>query len=267
MSLDFKKIGQQAANVEDMTKDNKTAKPLPRAGVALLRFRDYIEYGREAGKGNNKPALKVSIVFELHHPDHLIKYQDKDGNDKTRVDTIKVQLPKGSTSASNFRKLFATMNTASGGGNTHMIQMLGNGFLAEVTHNTVGEGAEAKTYANLSSNSGAWSLKAPTQIDALSNTSTPIVINELTESPKVFLWDNAELDDQTIVDMWESIYIEGMYESYDDKPAESRNIHQERIRKNLEWEGSREQGILDADCDIVLEDHEIEEGAGEVLDY
>ena len=251
--MDFSKLGTAAAQSEDMTQNKSFERELPRAGVALLRLRDYIETGRhESNNPQYKPALKAMLVFELNHPDHLIEI---DG--KKVPSTITIRMNKGATSKSGFKKLFNVMNAAHGGEYQHFVQMIGLPFLGEIYHNTTGEGDKKKTYANLDLE-GAWSLKAPIQVDALTNKQTPIPVTELDGTPKVFLWENPSISDEDIVSMWESIFIEGEREVEDAKTKEkkmvSKNWIQELIMQNVEWEGSTTQALTQEH--ITLEDHE-----------
>jgi hypothetical protein len=239
--MDFSKLGQAAAETEDMTVEQKFERELPRAGVALLRFVSYIELGRqEPRKGSGyKPALKVLLEFELNHPDHMVEI---DGNKVPQ--RISIRLNKGKTSKSGFRKLFNLMNKACGGTYTHFVQMLGKPFLGEIFHNSSEDGK--KTYANLDDN-GAYSLKAPVQIDALTNKQTPIPVAEVHGDLKAFLWENPSIEDEQIIEMWNSIYIEGTREVVDEatkeKTEKSKNWIQETIMANLDWEGSTTQAL------------------------
>jgi len=256
--MDYSKLGTAASQSEDMTQNKTFERELPRAGVALLRLRDYIETGRHESKNPQyKPALKAMLVFELNHPDHMI---DIDGKKVPAIITIRMN--KGATSASGFKKLFNVMNLAHGGQFHHFVQMIGLPFLGEIYHNTSGEGAKKKTYANLDL-AGAWSLKAPVQIDALTNNQTPIPVAELDGTPKVFLWENGSLEDDDVISMWESIFIDGEREVEDPKTKEkkmvSKNWIQELIMKNIEWEGSTTQALTQEH--ITLEEHE-EDGEG-----
>lgn len=248
--MDYSKLGTAAAESEDMTKNKSFERELPRAGVALLRLKDYIETGRhESNVAGYKPALKTMLTFELHHPDHMIEI---DG--KKVPSNITIRLNKGATSKSGFKKLFNVMNAAHGGKYSHFVQMIGLPFLGEVFHNKSKD--EKTTYANLDLD-GAWSLKAPVQVDALTNTKTVIPVAELDGTPKVFLWENPSLTDEQVLSMWECIYIEGEREVEDKvtktKKMVSKNWIQEAIMENVEWEGSVTQALTQEH--IVLEEH------------
>jgi len=151
--MDFSKLGSAAAESEDLTVNASFVRELPREGVALLRLREYIELGRHEPKNpTHKPALKVMLVFELSHPDHLIEI---DGKKVPQSFTVRVN--KGVTSKSGYRKLFNVMNRACGNKYNHFVQMINQPFLGEIFHNESGEGENKKKYANLD-NEGAWSL-------------------------------------------------------------------------------------------------------------
>jgi hypothetical protein len=256
--MDYSKLGTAAAESDDLTQAKSYERELPRAGVALLRLKDYIETGRhESNNPAYKPSLKSMLTFELCHPDHMVEF---DGVKEPALITLR--LNKGTTAKSGYRKLFSVMNLASGGEYQHFIQMIGKPFLGEVFHNAVGEGDNKKTYANLD-REGAWSLKAPMQVDALTNVSTPIPVPEMSGEPRVFLWDNASLDDSDVEDMWATIYIEGEREHVDkatgEKSMVSKNWIQEIIMKNIEWEGSREQALTQEHISLDGDEAEPEE--------
>ncbi len=250
--MDFSKLGTAAAESDDLTQNKVFDRPLPREGVALLRLRDYVELGRhESNVATYKPALKVLLTFELNHPDHMVEF---DGKQEPSIITIR--LNKGGTAKSGYKKLFNVMNKACGGQCHHFVQMIGKAFLGEIYHNTNGEGDKKKTYANLDLD-GAWSLKAPVQVDTLTNTKTAIPVTELHGIAKAFLWENPSIEDADVVAMWDSIFIEGEREVEDaktkTKKTVSKNWIQETIMKNIEWEGSTTQALTQEH--ITLEEH------------
>lgn len=246
--MDFSKLGQAAVEAgDDLTVDKKFKRELPRAGVALLRLRSYIETGRHQGANPaHKPGLKAQLIFELNHPDHLVEFDGKKEPQK-----FTVRLNKGITGASGYRKLFQLMNIACGGNKKHFVEMIGEAFLGEIYHKESDD--KKNTYANLDLN-GAYSLKAPVQVDAISNVSTPIQVAELHGTPTAFLWEpeapTAEkggISDEQIVEMWDSVFIEGTREVTDKVTKAvstvSKNWIQEAIQSNIEWEGSRTQSL------------------------
>ena len=245
--MDFSKLGQAAAESSDLTKESSFTREIPRAGVALLRLRDYIELGRHESKNSQyKPAAKCMLVFELNHPDHMVEI-----NGEKRPGQITIRTNIGKTSKSGYKKLFNVMNDACGGTKQHFVQMIGEAFLGEIFHNKSADGKT--TYANLDKD-GAWSLKKPVQVDALAATETPIPVPELDGTPKAFLWEpgDAFTDDQ-IKEMWDSIYIDGTRTN--DKGEEvSKNWIQETIMENLEWEGSVTQALTQEHISLDDED-------------
>jgi hypothetical protein len=254
--MDYSQLGQAAAESDDLTQEGAGfERELPRAGVAFVRLREYIETGKHDPKAGStfKPAYKTILVFELSHPDHLIEI---DG--KKVPQSIFIRLNKGSTNASGYRKLFNVMNQACGGGMNHFVQMIGKPFLGEIFHNPDKNDAK-KIYANLD-NQGAWSLRAPVQIDVLNNTSTPIPIPELDGKTRAFLWENESVPDASVMAMWEEIYIDGTREVKDKDGQmieKSKNWIQELIMANNEWEGSKTQGLTQEH--VTLDDIALEE--------
>ena len=239
--MDISALANSAVESDDLTKSQSFVRELPRAGVALFRLRDYIETGRhESPNPAYKPALKVMMVFELLHPDHLTEI----GGEKVPM-TVTVRVNKGTTAKSGYKKLFNVMNDAAGGGKQHFVQMIGQPFLGELFHNVVGAGDKAKTYVNIDKD-GAWSLKAPVQVDAINNTSTTIPVPELHGTPRVFLWENKSLTEAQVTEMWDTLFIDGTRQDKDGVEV-SKNWIQEVIKGNLEWVGSITQGVVEAD--------------------
>lgn len=239
--LDISKLGQAAAEAEDLSQDKKFERELPKKGVAFLRLTGYVETGRHESKNPaHKPSIRCLFFFELSHPKHLIEI---DG--KKVPQTLIVRANKGATAKSGYKKMFKMMDSACGGGHTHFVQMIGKPMLGEVFHNTSEDGKT--TYVNLD-NEGAWSFKRPVQVDAINDTEDPVPIPEMQSTPMVFLWENEGVSDDQIQQMWDSIYIDGVREVEDKETKEKREVSknwiQETIMNNIEWEGSRTQGIV-----------------------
>lgn len=242
--MDFSKLGQAAAATEDMTQNATFERELPKEGIALLRLLSYVETGRHQPKNPaHKPSLNAILTFELSHPKHLIEI---DG--KKVPQTMQVRIKKGKTSKSGSRKLFAKMNAAYDNQLQHFVQFVGKEFLGEVYHNTVGEGDNKATYANLDKD-GDWSLKKAETVDAMTEVATPVPVAELHGTPTAFLWEVEDISDEDYQQMWDSIFIEGTREVEDAKTKEkkevSKNYIQELIKKNIEWEGSRAQSLFE----------------------
>jgi hypothetical protein len=259
--MDFSKLGQAAAESDDLTRDSVGfTREVPRAGPAFVRLREYIETGKhEPTNPTYKVALKCILIFELSHPDHLIEI---DG--KKVPQSLFVRLNKGSTNKSGYKKLFNVMNQACGGGMTHYVQMIGKSFLGEIYHNP-DKADPKKMYANLDLN-GAWSLKAPVQVDVINNTTTKIHMPELDGAPRAFLWENDSISDEDLVTMWESCFIEGTREvaGADGQQIEkSKNWIQELIMANVQWEGSRTQTLTQEhiELDDMAFDEPMQQGA------
>jgi hypothetical protein len=252
--MDFSKLGQAAAETDNQSEEKQTARAIPRAGVALLRLREYLELGRHAPKNpQHKPSNKVMLVFELLHPDHIQKFDDGE-----RPMTLTVRVNKTGSMKGKFLPLFKAMNYD--GKAQHMVQMLGKPFLGTLHHNKDGD----NTYVNLDDEQGKWCIGAPIQTDALLNTKTDIPVPELHGDMKAFLWENTGVTDDQIKEMWDSIYIEGEREVKDAAGKvtgmKSKNWIQETIMQNLEWEGSVTQALTQEHIDLDELDKEQEEG-------
>lgn len=231
--MDYSALGQAAATSEDLTVERKTTREAPREGVALLRLVDYIETGRhEAKNPQHKPSLKVMLTFELSHPDHMIEVDGKKVPQKITIRVNKTYSDKG-----KYMPLFKAMNRALGGTYSHFVQMIGKPLLGQIYHNEW----EGKKYANLDID-GAWSFAEPVMKDPIAGTSTPVPVPEMHGTPKVFLWEADGLSDEQIVEMWESVYIEGTRINDAGKEI-SKNWIQETIMDNIEWEGSTVQAL------------------------
>ena len=243
--MDYSKIGQAAAESEDLTVERKTTRELPRAGVALLRLVDYVETGRhEAKNPTHKPSLRVLLSFELSHPEHMIEIDGKKVPQKITVRVNKTYSDKG-----KYMPLFKAMNRALGGGLNHFVQMIDKPMLAQIYHNEY----EGKKYANLDID-GSWSFAEPLMKDPIAGTSTPVPVPEMYGKPKVFLWEADGMTDTQVVEMWESIFIEGT--RTDDAGKEvSKNWIQETVMANIEWEGSTVQALTQEHISLDDEDN------------
>jgi len=217
-----------AASTEDMNETTSGFVKTPaRHGVALFRLRDYIELGTHQPKNASwKPAVECMLTFELLHPDHLIVPQDK--TKEPFPETLTVRLWKSTGKGSRFVKLFNAMNYAKD--KTHFVQMVGQSFLGFIHHNVVGK----DTYVNLNDESGAWTIGAPSQTDAISNVTTQIPVPELHGTMRMFIWENAGWTDEMIKMGWDTLYIDGV----NAESGKSKNWIQETIMNALDWENS-----------------------------
>lgn len=244
-ALDLTKLGALAAAAEDLTVNKVYERELPKAGVAFFVLRDYIELGRHASSNpQHKPSHKAVLVFELNHPKHMIELE----GGKKEPQTFMIRVGKGSTAKSGYRKLFMAMNAAYDNQFNHFIQMIGKPFLGEIFHNEAGEGDKKQTFANADLN-GAWSFKAPFQVDAITEAKVALAIDPMKGNPKVFLWEPQGIEDDQIKAMWDSIFIEGTRDVEDKATKEikqvSKNWIQEEVKKNLEWDGSTTQALVE----------------------
>jgi len=237
--MNFNEIG---SNADNLTVEKKFERELPRAGVALVRYVGYIETGKHLPKNPTyKAALKCIHIFELNHPDHLIEL---DGGEKV-PQRIFVHQNIGRTGKSQYMKMFKVMNLACDNKNTHFVQMLGEGFLAEIFHN---ESEKKEVYANLHMD-GAWSFKKPVMVDVMTKAVTPIPIPEAVDKLKGFIWENSGVKDEDIKVMWDLLFIEGTKDNGEDK-----NWIQLYIMDNIEWEGSRTQSLTQEFVDLNEEE-------------
>ena len=161
MTTNILNIANAAAAVVDQTAESKGnfERELPRAGVALMRLRSYVETGVFAPKNpTHKPQRRAILDFELLHPDHIISGEKQDGTKYSFPGRLSVRVNiAGPTS--RFGKLLAKMNYD--GTATHMSQLIGKPFLGTLFHSTCGK------YVNLDDANGEYQIGAPQQIDAL----------------------------------------------------------------------------------------------------
>lgn len=249
--MDFSKIGQAAAEAVNLTVDKKFEKVLPRAGVTLLRLREYVETGRHQPKNAaHKPALKCHLIFELCHKDHMTEF---DG--VMKHGEIKVRLNIGITAKAGYRKLFKVMNAACGNKFQHFAQMLGQPFLATMYH-SVPTNVGDTVYANLDLD-GAWSMVAPTFEDPITGVVQAVPVPEMQGKARAFLWECDGVTDDDIRNMWAALYNADTYEK--DGVVMSKNWDQEELMKNLEWDKSRTRSLVTEE--VVLDDHIVDEAA------
>ena len=101
MSINLNDIANAAGTAEDQSVDSSGfVRELPRAGAALFRLRDYIEFGIFDNRNPAyKPGLNCMLTFELVHPDHMITPND------TKIapfpDTISIFVKAATSSGSS----------------------------------------------------------------------------------------------------------------------------------------------------------------------
>lgn len=207
-----------------------------REGVALFRLRSYIETGRHTvakGQGKGKVQKWADFVFELVHPDHLIGPDDKKFPDTIELRNINVSMNK----KAKYFKLFNAMNYS--GKYQRFGDMLGDGFLGSVVHNVVGD----KTYVNMESE-GRFLIGAPVynaNVDPLAQPDMrEVAVPEMHGDAQLFTWEQPGTSPDFLQQMWDSIKISG--EKNDGTPR--KNWIQEKIRSNMDWEGSYTQSVV-----------------------
>ena len=212
----------------------------PAAGLCRLRFVGYVELGQHHNEKYGKTQEKVELVFELSGKNHAPK--EIDG--KLYPIRIAVRENLSLNEKAWFYKIFKAMNY--NGEATHIAQLLGQDFLGTVHHNKVGD----KTYANLRNESG-YTIRAPFHED-LEGTVHRVEAGTQISETRCFLWDYCDKA------MWDSLYIEGQYDEVKDdagkviKPARSKNVFQDQIRRAVNFPGSPVAELLsDGDLDLT----------------
>ena len=216
----------------------------PAAGPALVRFVGYVELGKQKVKYANKPEQikdKVQLIFELVGKRHPPRETDA-GPVPHR---IVVEENYSLNEKANFFKLFTRMNYKQD--KTHFVQMLGQGFKAEVIHDTwTGRDGKPRTDAVLRNEAG-YTIAPPRKEDEDSETGwVDVAVPPAVTPLKAFVWEHSDLDD------WASLFIEGEYpERKDDKgvvvaKAKSKNVIQDRIKNAVNFQGSNIYTLLAA---------------------
>ena len=251
-ALDFSKLGKTGAKSEDLTKNVSFERELPKEGLAFLRLIGYIETGKHAPRNpSHSNSFKVKLTFELSHKRHLIEIE---GNKVPQKFVL--NMNKGKTAASGYKKVFNMMNKALGGGHTSFFEMMGKPLLGEVFHNEGKEDDKGNKpkYANLDQ-AGAYSFKSPLQEDPITGDMVTVPVPEVYNEMQGFMWENESFDDATYIAMWDSLYIDGTKEIDDpknkgEKITVSKNWIQELIISNLDWEGSTCQALTQQHVDL-----------------
>ena len=220
----------------------------PAAGRAFARFVSYVELGKRKQRpfqGKEKPpAHEVRLGFELVGKKHAREIE-VDGETKTVYPVIYTKVTIKSGDRASFTKLLKAMSYGRDGIN-HMALLLGEGFIVTVIHNVVGEGADARTYANIKDSEGVWKIAAPLVPkdpgDPECNEMIPAAVPAATVPIQLLLWDSPTIE------QWNSIFIDGTREVKDAKgvvQTVSKNWLQEDIQSNaIDFEGSALQAVL-----------------------
>lgn len=202
---------------------------LPVEGFTRLRFVGYIEKGQKESeyKGQKKINNVVDMIFELSGPKHSPREVD---GVKYPYRVTKKNMNLSLNEKSGFFKLFTAMNYDKKA--THIAELLGNAFVAEVKHNKTKYDGKDFTHVNLENIRKPYATNPETGDEYEVNVDPP-----LTEL-KLFLWDFATPE------MWDALFIAGEYEEQKDKDgkvtreARSKNVIQESIMAALNWKGN-----------------------------
>lgn len=194
----------------------------PAEGVTRLRLVGYFEVGEhteQSGAYIGKKNKKVQLVWELSGKNH----EPTEHEGKKIPIRMTQELNYSLNEKATFYKLFVELNACHGNEATIFAELLGKEFLGTVVHNTKGEGAAKRTYANLSK------IRKAVRLDEDDN-EVPIKVDEPLTEPKFFVWDIATMED------WDAIFIDGEYPERKDaagnvtQKAKSKNVLQNKIR-------------------------------------
>lgn len=247
-------IAEQSEDQSVTTAGGDFVYEVPPAGKTVARFIEYVELGvhpQKAFKGKDKPDVEyVRIAFELNSPKHVKEIELEGGVKKKVVNIVSVTLAKKFGEKAAFKKLFNKM--AYGREIKHMAKMLGEGFIIDVVHNSVGEGKDAKTYANIASKDGEWFVSAPRAVNPLTDEVSIIPVPDPLNPKRLFLFDNPNKP------TWDSLFIDGTKTVKDEKGVDkevSKNWMQERVKSAKNYAGSPLHQMLGGGTVDVATDH------------
>jgi len=249
MNEDMRKAG------EDHTKPSQGAAKLPADGACLARFVEYIEFGLQKSRNPEyKDARECQLTFEIVSKRHNI-----DNNGKITHPRIPVTVNKSTSAKGNFLPLMRCLNYVNEKGAV-ITQFLGGAYKSRIYHEKSADGT--KTYARLKTRDSGWNFTAPIQEDPEDPTNnTPINVAPAKSPLKCFVWEPAVVSDEHYLQAWDNLFIEGVYDD-----GNSKNRLQEKIMKNLEWEGSRLQRLIE-DRKKGVPDLDVDDGAEEDIPY
>lgn len=254
-NLSIAELAALAAQNEDQTETTAGGDfeyELPAEGNTVARFIEYVElgvHGQKAYKGKDKPDVEyVRFAFELCSPKHIKEIELEGGVKKTVANIISVTLAKKFGEKAAFKKLFNKM--VYGRDNIkHFAQMLGEGFLIKVVHNSTGEGKDKKTYANMNDSEGVWQIGVARFQNPLTEEVTVLPVPDAINPIRIFLWDNPNKP------TWDSIFIDGTRTvKVDGKDVEqSKNWMQNRIRAAKNFENSPVHKLIGGTAQVEKE--------------
>ncbi|WP_058358272.1 hypothetical protein [Xanthomonas translucens] len=197
-------------------------------GNAFFRIFAYLEYGKQVTeyKGDRKERHRMRIGLEVSGKNYP-PIQTESGPMPRTIWLQELTLSQDDRAGSY--KLFQQLSK--GSKVKHFAQLLGNraAFMGEIKHSEDGK------YVNVLLNT-----LRPAYAEAVNDDGelvrTPIKVQELRTPEMLFVWDFATPA------MWDSIHIAGEYKAKLDaegnivRAAESRNIHQAKILKALNFD-------------------------------
>ncbi|WCA46273.1 hypothetical protein [Caulobacter phage ERS] len=211
---------------------------LPEEGTCGLRFVEYIELGKtvENFEGKDKIVEKVILTFELFGSKWPLSSEGK---------PIRVSwdMSKSNSEKSGYHKLFKSMNAD--GTATHMAKLLGKSFMGTLRHHPTKKDP-TKKYATFRDLNNVLTIRPNVYEDPITNEKKTLEVPPMVGPAKVFLFDLASKP------MWDSLFIDGMYEEQRDekgevtKPAKSKNWLQERIMSAKNFPGSKLAAMVQA---------------------
>lgn len=248
---------QQTPNMNEAQKGGGGDYVPPKAGPCLVTLVAYIESGIQHVPASTFDPIKfpakdedqVDLVFEVGGKGHEPKVLE-DG--RKIPERITVTLKKSLNEKAWFYRIFKALNYD--GSATHFAQLVGKHFKANIIH-SVPKKEGGRVYAGFKDKNTGYTFSAPTynpvdpetqlpDMEQVRIFPQPPVVSEL----KVFLWDYASRE------MWDSLFIDGVYEEKkDDKgnvlyPAKSKNVIQNKIKAARNFQGSPIAEILGDEC-------------------
>jgi len=227
-----------AAEIEDINEAQAGGEftPLPE-GPVRLRFSAYIELGKheKEWKGVKKDVEKAILIFEVSGP----KIEPREDG---QPHLITIRLNKSTSEKAGYYKLFRKMNHT--GKHKVFAQMLGEGFRGKLRHNIVGEGADKRTYVNLTDEDGSYQIAAPYYNDEETGERKDVTIPPMIGPERCFIWAFPDKE------QWDSLFIDGEWEAKEGKPARPKNVYQTQIKEAKNWVGSPMQELLFGDLDV-----------------
>lgn len=258
MTYDIQAAIAAAAAVEkDMNEVQKGGgdyKP-PAAGGCIVTLVGYVELGIQHVPASKHDPIKfpakdedqVDLIFEISGKGHEAK--EIDG--KFYPERMTVNLKKSLNEKAWFYRIFKMFTAAYPElGATHMAQFLGKHFLSKIEHSVPKKEGD-RVYASLKQKAAGYVFSAPQFTNPATDETTVIPAPKLYSSFRCFLWAVPSQE------MWDSLFIEGMYDAKVDEktkkeiyPAKSKNVIQNKIKAAKNFNGSP---IFDILGDSVLD--------------